>query len=90
MTDIELLEAQPEPVDYFVAIDNEESNEEADNLSITGRVNGIQCAAVIKLSTVNNLRNRKSQKLAKQRALIMNLQEKQSSVSEAMGDKVTL
>ena len=58
-----------EKTEYAVSLDNEERNEFSDNLSITGRVNGKQCAVVIKMRTLKGLLP-KAQKLAKQKALI--------------------
>ena len=58
-----------EKAEYAVSLDNEERNEYADNLSITGRVNGKQCAVVIKIRTLTGL-SPKAQKVAKQKALI--------------------
>ena len=75
--------------EYIVSIDNEEISEAADNLSITGRVNGIQCATVVRNSTIEAL-EKKEAKQAKQRALIDGYINRQKSVSSSAGEKVTI
>ncbi len=75
--------------DYIVSIDNEESNILANHLSITGRVNGINCAAVILLTDVAKA-SKKEAKLTKQKALVMAFLSRQEQLSEAQGDKVTV
>lgn len=76
--------------EYIVSIDNEESSINADNLSITGRVNGVHCAAVVKLSSVAKL-GVKAAKLVKQRALIQGFLDRQEGkTAAAVGEKVVL
>lgn len=55
--------------DFFVNLDNEESNELADTLSITGTVNAAQCAARLRLSALEGLSPSQG-KREKQKALI--------------------
>ena len=76
--------------EYVVMVDHGESNEVADMLSITGRVNGIECAAKVRLSALIGL-TAKKQKALKQNALIddFEVRSKKLSVSETEGEKVT-
>ena len=74
--------------DYIVSIDNQESSEQADNLSITGKVNGTQCATVIKLSSLDGLGKNK-QKAIKQQALVRAFLNKQITIPESAGEKVS-
>jgi len=55
-------------VGYNILIDHEESNERANNLSITGRVNNVNVAAVIRCTDVTG-KSAKHQKQVKQFAL---------------------
>ncbi len=75
--------------EYFVSIDNEERNEAADNLSITGRVNDINCAVVIRLSSLRGVPEARAKNL-KQRALAQAFIHRQSSPPTETGDKVTI
>lgn len=76
-------------MDYVVSIDNEESNKLADILSITGRVNGLDCAAKVRLSALRVLPDDKARKQAKQKALIAAFNARSQSAVSA-GEKVTL
>lgn len=76
-------------MEYHVLIDNEESNVNANNLSLTGRVNGVNCAAVIRLTSLQGLSQKKA-KLEKQTALIQAFLNRASTVSESAGEKVEL
>ena len=74
--------------EYVVAIDNEETNEEA--CSITGRVNGQQCAVVLRNSSFLGLSG-KEQKHVKLVALAKAYKEKAATVvSSAVGEMVKL
>ena len=75
--------------EYVVSIDNEESNFQADNLSITGRVNGVHCANVIRLSSLAPLSGTE-RKLAKQRALVQGFLTMQETLATGDGDTIEL
>ena len=76
-------------MEYHVLIDNEESNVNADNLSLTGRVNGVNCAVVIRLTSLQGL-DKKKVKLEKQKALIQAFLNRASTVVASAGEKVEL
>lgn len=74
--------------EYVVSIDREESNEES--CSITGRVNGQQCAVVIRNSKFLG-KGAKEQKKIKQVALVGAYKAKAATiVSSALGETVRL
>ncbi len=75
-------------MDYFVSVDNEESNANANALSITGRVNGVDVAVVIKLSDVKG--TVAEQKKIKQRALITAFINRTATPASGPGEKVSL
>ncbi len=75
-------------MDYYVSIDNEESNANADALSITGRVNGVNVATVIRASSVTG--TPAARKAAKQKALIDAYEARASGTASSPGEKVTL
>ena len=72
--------------EYIVTVDNRESN--TDNLSITGKVNGTQCAAVIKLSALDGL-SKKAQDALQHKALIQAFLNRQQAIPESAGVKVS-
>lgn len=75
--------------EYIVMVDHGESNEVADVLSITGRVNGIECAAKVRLSQLAGLMAKK-QKAVKQNALIDDFEQRSKKLvaTESEGEKV--
>lgn len=75
--------------DYSVLIDNEEGNAVADVLSLTGRVNGINVAAKVRISMLAKM-DAKHAKREKQKALIAAFESRQESPASAAGEKVTL
>lgn len=72
---------------HKVTLDHWESNKLANNLSITGKVDGVQCAVVIKLSSIEGL-PQKAAKRVKQLALIDAFTKKKESVPESEGEEV--
>lgn len=72
---------------YSVSVDHEESNLEANNLSITGRVNGTQCATVIRATTMRG-KDTREQKQIKQLALIDAFKNKAKLFAEAEGGDI--
>lgn len=72
---------------YIVSIDHEESNPEANNLSISGRVNKIPCAVVIRLSKVKSLKPKEA-KSVKQTALVTAFLNRQEALTESDGEMV--
>ena len=75
--------------DFVVSIDDEATNELADNLSLVGRVNGVPCAIVTRLSSIAKL-SKNQQKLTKQKALISSFLARQDKPVLEIGEKVTL
>lgn len=75
--------------EYIVAIDNEEVNKVADVVSITGRVNGAQCAAKVRLSKLSGLPSLE-QKKVKQKALVDAYENKAQETMASSGEKVVL
>ena len=75
--------------DYFVQIDNEESNELADVISMTGRVDGVQVAAKVRISLMQKL-SEKEQKKFKLAALARAYLERKEKPSMAGAEKVTV
>lgn len=70
-------------MDYFVTVDNEETSALADRLSLTGTVNGVQCAAVARLSQIKG-------KADKQRALIQAYLAKSEAPPKVGAERVSL
>ncbi len=75
-------------MDYYVSIDNKEHNANADALSITGRVNGVNVAAVLKLSSVKG--SLEQQRTVCQRALNDAFNNRAAGAESSPGEKVTL
>lgn len=76
--------------DYFVTVDHEEVNETANACSITGTVNGVQCAALVKCSDLNG-KEAKDQERIKMRALARTFAGRQAvPPSQAGAVKVSL
>ena len=75
--------------DYYVSVDNEESNEQGNTLSMTGRVNSIQCAASIRLTSLAD-KSAKEQKKVKQSALIEAFLARQEAKAPSQGEKVSI
>jgi len=73
--------------EYAVSVDHEESNTAANNLSITGRVNGVQCATVIRVTTIEG-KDGREQKRIKQLALIDAFRNKAQVAAERGGGDV--
>ena len=77
-------------MDYLVQIDNEEISELADVLSLTGRVNGVQAAAKVRLSLLEKLPKAKHTEI-KLKALAQAFRERAAEIPVANGgQKVTL
>lgn len=75
--------------EYLVQVDNEESNVLADVISITGRVNGIQSAAKVRISLLEKLPKAKH-KQVKQKALVQAFLERGAIPATDGAEKVTL
>jgi len=76
-------------MEYVVSIDNEESNEVADVISMTGRVNGIACAARVRISQIKSLKP-KDAKILKQKALIEAFVARVEASLASAGERVTV
>ena len=74
---------------YSVSLDHEEGNEIADVLSLTGRVNGTDVAAKVRISAIAKM-SVKNAKLEKQKALIAAFEARVASPKASPGEKVVV
>ena len=76
-------------MDYYVSVDNEESNELGNVLSMTGSVNDVEVAASIRLTSLAG-KSKRDQEHIKQMALITAFQDKSTGKTARRGSKVTV
>lgn len=77
------------PKEYSVDIQNEEASPGDNALSITGAVNGLQCAAKVRLTDLEGL-SKAEAKRKKQLALIDGFENRRAAPAPAGAERVTV